>query len=345
LGDLAAILGRLTADGVVGEALDLCWHAGEPLVAGLDFYREAQRVIREILPAGIRLTQVMQTNGTLIDERWCELFREYNIRVGLSLDGPREVHDRNRVTRRGGGTHDQVIRALGLLKSAGVLPYALCVVDRAGLASPQALYDYFAGLGFEEVCFNIEETDGVNVSSAVAMGDLRAAGHEFFAPLLRSAQGPQPRPWVRELHRMLGSIAMATQDSGAPLGSDLTEPFGIITVAHDGRWSTFSPELSGVKSVAHDDFFFGNLVHESLDVGVARPVFQRLYAEISAGVAQCRAECGYFRVCGGGSPSNKFAETGRFDTTETGYCRSWTQGLADACLDFIEGAMSAEPRA
>jgi uncharacterized protein len=337
LDDLAAILNRLTADRIFSDQLSLCWHAGEPLVVGIDFYREAQGLLQTCLPGGIRLTQAVQTNGTLIDERWCNFFREHDIRVGLSLDGPKQVHDRNRVTRSGAGTYERVVRALELLQAAGIKPYVICVVDRQGLESVREIYDFFAGRGLDEVCFNIEETEGINISDALDRADLKQTAKALFGTLLVRVQDTPSGPWVRELHNMFGRIAAAMREPDGELASDLTEPFDIVTVAYDGRWSTFSPELSGIKNAAYGDFFFGKLLHESLDAGVARPAFQPLLGEIRAGVAKCRERCGYFRICGGGSPSNKWAEKGTFDTTETGHCQSWTQGLADACLDFVEG--------
>jgi uncharacterized protein len=347
LDDLAAILCRLNADGVIADKLEMCWHAGEPLVVGIDFYREAQEILRTCLPPATKIIQKIQTNGTLIDERWCEMFRDYDIRVGLSLDGPKPAHDRNRVTRSGAGTYDRTLRAVELLKSFGITPYALCVVDAGALESAAELYDFFAGLGFEEICFNIEETDGVNVSNALDRPDLKEASRRFFGTLLTRIENRSARTWVRELHRMLGSITLATEDHRAEVASYLTDPLETISVAYDGRWSTFSPELLGIKSAVYEDFFFGNLLRESLDVGIARPHFQRLLGEITAGVGKCRETCSYFRLCGGGAPSNKWGETGAFDTTETSYCRAWTQGLADACLDFVEGTLAApaEPRA
>lgn len=341
LGDFATILRRLVADEVIGDRLELCWHAGEPLVVGIDFYRQAQEIMRACLPGRVEVTQVVQTNGTLIDEEWCALFRENGFRVGLSLDGPRDIHDRNRVTRRGEGTFDRTMRAFELLRSHGITPYALSVVDAAALGSAEELYDFFAGLGFSEVCFNIEETDGVNISGALARPALKAASRDFFSALLRRIADRPAAVWVRELHRMLGLIALATERRTMEVASDLLRPLETISVAYDGRWSTFSPELLGIESADYQGFFFGNLVFESVDVGIARPHFQRLFKDINAGVDECRKNCGYFALCGGGSPSNKWGETGSFRSSETAYCRSWTQGLADACLDFVEGELAA----
>jgi radical SAM protein with 4Fe4S-binding SPASM domain len=86
------------------------------------------------------------------------------------------------------------------------------------------------------------------------------------------------------------------------------------------RFSTFSPELLGLKSVAYGDFVMGNVRHDDLASIASSARFQRISRDVEDGIAQCRAECEYFGLCGGGSPSNKYFENGTFASTGTLHC-------------------------
>jgi uncharacterized protein len=115
-------------------------------------------------------------------------------------------------------------------------------------------------------------------------------------------------------------------------------PFDIITISADGRLSTFSPELAGLTGRSGDPagFFLGSVHKDRLADIVARAAYQSLAGEIEAGVTACRKSCRYFDICGGGAPSNKLAEHGRFDITETAFCRLSRQVTADVVLARIE---------
>ncbi|EKC66373.1 Arylsulfatase regulator (Fe-S oxidoreductase), partial [human gut metagenome] len=88
-----------------------CWHGGEPLLLGLDFYRKAM-ALQEKYAGGKRIENTLQTNGMLVDEAWCELFAANNFLVGLSLDGPQGIHDAFRVTKGGRPTFERVMRTV-----------------------------------------------------------------------------------------------------------------------------------------------------------------------------------------------------------------------------------------
>jgi uncharacterized protein len=96
------------------------WHAGEPLVVGRDFYLRAFAAVQAVMPSGVQAEHSLQTNGTLIDCAWRDYFGEYGVRVGVSVDGPAEVHDRHRLNRQGKKTFHATQRGLCLLREAGV---------------------------------------------------------------------------------------------------------------------------------------------------------------------------------------------------------------------------------
>jgi radical SAM protein with 4Fe4S-binding SPASM domain len=92
------LFSQVFASGWVGDNLSVVWHAGEPMVLPIDFYRDAFRMIDRLKPAGVEVAHSFQTNGTLIDEAWCAFFAEERIGVGVSIDGPKQFHDRYRLS-------------------------------------------------------------------------------------------------------------------------------------------------------------------------------------------------------------------------------------------------------
>ena len=95
----ALALRRVFESGRGDDRIEVRWHAGEPLTVGPAFYREALAAIHAVTPSGVQVRHTLQTNGTLVDEDWCRMFLEEGIEIGLSIDGPADLHDRNRRTR------------------------------------------------------------------------------------------------------------------------------------------------------------------------------------------------------------------------------------------------------
>jgi len=130
-----------------GPKVDFAWQGGEPTLMGLDFFRQAVAIQRELLPAGWTATNGLQTNGTLLTDAWCEFFKAEHFLVGLSMDGPAHLHDRYRVDKHGEPTYAQVLRGLRLMQAHGVEHNILCVVNSANAAHPLEVYRFFQELG------------------------------------------------------------------------------------------------------------------------------------------------------------------------------------------------------
>lgn len=129
------------------------WHGGEPTILGLDYLRKIVALQRKHQPSGRRIINGIQTNGTLLDEEWCCFLATEGFYVGLSLDGPREFHDRYRVTKGKKPTHKQVMRAFKLLRQHGVHCDILCVVHDQNVRHPTAVYRFFKEIGVQHLQF------------------------------------------------------------------------------------------------------------------------------------------------------------------------------------------------
>jgi uncharacterized protein len=124
-------------------AVTLAWQGGEPTLMGLDFFRHAREAEKELFPQGIQVERTIQTNGVLLDEEWMEFLAENEYLVGLSLDGPREIHDAFRHDRAGNSVFDKVVAAARLMQGKGVEFNILCTVNSVNSEHPLEVYRFF----------------------------------------------------------------------------------------------------------------------------------------------------------------------------------------------------------
>ncbi len=333
-GTLINLFSQVFASGWVQDGLSVVWHAGEPMVLPVAFYREAFRTIERLKPSHVAIDHAFQTNGTLIDEAWCAFFAEEQVNVGVSIDGPRHVHDRSRVTRSGRGTFDRTIAGIRQLRRSGVPFHVISVLTAASMACPGEMFDFYVEEGIEEVCFNVEESEGSHVSRSFAAADIEAAYSSFLREFWRlSAASPGRITFIREIEHAIRQIV---RPNDAAFANQLVEPFALTSMDWAGNVSTFSPELLGLKNAEYGDFVLGNINRDTLLEMQDSAPLARMLRDIRAGVAMCRETCEYFSVCGGGEPVNKLAENGSFASTETRYCRLVKMRGTDLVLDAIE---------
>ena len=135
------------------EIIRFSWHGGEPTILGIDYFRAIVAIERELCPPGRTIANGLQTNGTLLDEEWGRFLAAEGFSVGLSLDGPREIHDRHRLTRDGRSSYDETMRGYGILRRHGVPTDVLCVVGAHNAGRPLEVYSFFREIGASYLTF------------------------------------------------------------------------------------------------------------------------------------------------------------------------------------------------
>jgi len=126
----------------------VAWQGGEPTLMGLDFFRKSVEFVEKYRRPGQQIEYTFQTNGVLLDDTWCAFLKQHEFLVGLSVDGPREIHNRYRVNKGGEGTFDQVVRGWEHLRRHGVEVNILCTVNAANQDHGRKVYCFFRdGLG------------------------------------------------------------------------------------------------------------------------------------------------------------------------------------------------------
>ncbi|KUP95224.1 hypothetical protein AC529_18775 [Thermobifida cellulosilytica TB100] len=330
---LRAVCSGILSSSLVGDSVVFLWHLGEPLAMPREFYEEAfETAARAAERHGRRVQHGFQTNATLLDGAWVDLIRRHRVGMGVSVDGPAFIHDRVRTTRRGGPTHAAVMRGVGLLQEAGIGFGAISVLTDFTLDHPEEFYDFFVDHGIREVGFNIDEIEGVNRTSSLGSADSTERYEEFLARLLERAEHHRGAVKIREVWTNTAALAYG----GADPVNTTNQPFHIFNVDHLGNVSTFCPELVTARAADGAGFAMGNLVDRPLDEMLEHPTFRGVRDEIAAGVQKCRETCDYWAFCGGGSPSNKFFETGRFDVAETRTCRVHKKATVDVLLRHLQ---------
>lgn len=136
-----------------GSQLAFAWQGGEPTLMGLDFFRQAVALQREHQRTGQQITNSLQTNGLVINDEWCEFLREHRFLVGLSLDGPQDIHNHYRKTKNGVGTWQQVVEAARRMLDQGVEVNALSVVTDVAARHAKEIYAFLKEQGLIHMQF------------------------------------------------------------------------------------------------------------------------------------------------------------------------------------------------
>ena len=149
-----------------GAAINsICWQGGEPLLMGLDFFREAVALQKKYAKPGQIIENSIQTNGLLLNDAWCEFFRNEHFLVGISLDGPYRIHDHYRKNHKNEGTFHEVMQGIALMKAHDVQFNILCLLTDQNIKLPLELYDFFRSHDFRFLqfinCFESDNTTGI----------------------------------------------------------------------------------------------------------------------------------------------------------------------------------------
>lgn len=129
-----------------GPEVHFAWQGGEPTLMGIDFYKKAIEFVNKYAN-GKTVHHAFQTNGILLNDKWCEFFKEHNFLIGISIDGPKEMHDAYRVSRSGKGTHSKVMKGVRMLQKHDIPFNTLTVVNDLNSQHPREVYHFLKKIG------------------------------------------------------------------------------------------------------------------------------------------------------------------------------------------------------
>lgn len=301
-----------------GEVM-FAWQGGEPTMRGLAFFREAVRLGKHYARPRQVVRHSIQTNGTLLDDDWGRFLKDEGFLVGLSVDGPAELHDAYRVNKAGRGTHKQVVRGWEVLRRHGVEVNVLCTVNAANAEHGLDVYRYFRDdLGVEFMQF-------IPIVERVEAKDLELAEQGWTGPdgarLLYQQHGDAvtsrsvtARQWGRFLSAIFDEWVRHD------VGRVYVQHFDVMLAARFGQYSlcVHSPECGGALAVEHNgdvyscdhyvepDYKLGN-IHESGFQKLLTSEAQREFGRYKrVGLTQQCQRCPVRWACHGGCPKDRF---------------------------------------
>ncbi len=298
------------------------WQGGEPTLRGVDFFREAVRLGKELARPGQQVQHAIQTNGTLLDDEWGAFLAQENFLVGISIDGPQELHDHYRVNKAGRGTYDQVVRGLRVLQAHQVDVNILCTVNAVNAEHPLEVYRHFRddlAVNFIQFIPIVERVEPGQ--EGVAESGWRDDGGSFV--LYRQAGEGVTSRTVRPEH--YGDFLTAIFDEWVTtdVGTVFVQDFDATLGALLGQYTVcvHAPECGGALAMEHNgdvyscdhfvepDYRLGNVVEDDFRALLTSP-FQREFgrSKRTALPAQCK-QCPVRWACHGGCPKDRFATT------------------------------------
>ena len=333
---LEASIRTLFASENLNENILINWHAGEPLTAGIPFYEKACQLIQQYSPPGINVMQAIQTNGVLLNDRWCDFLKGSGIGISVSIDGPEHIHNAKRQTWQGKDSFPLVMRGIKKLKEHKISFYALMVVTEACLDYPDEVYNFFAEQGIPAFGFNVEEVASGHGSSSLN-NHLEYRYRNFIERLSTLWVNQDPPLGIREFERSSRDILCHLQGGGDAVKSQIESSTGILTIKRDGAVVPFSPEMASGTAENSDHFVIGNVLElEALSDVFRNPKFTQMNLAVKKGKALCQSTCKYYGMCGGGCPGNKYFEHGSFEVSETAFCRHYYQEIIDVLLNHFQ---------
>jgi len=286
----------------------VAWQGGEPTLMGVDFFRKAIALQEKYRKPGMTFENTLQTNGTLLNDEWCEFFKANNYLIGLSLDGPRKLHDTYRVDKAGGGTFDRVMRGVRLLQKHGVEYNILTTVNRVNAEHPLTVYRFLRDeVGTDWIQF-IPVVERLNEGGVT----LYQAGTDVSERSLRSGQFGNFLitifdEWVRhDVGKVFVQTFEATARSwmGLPSGMCVFSPTcgAGVALEHNG-------DLYACDHFVEPDYFLGNIQQTPIAEMVGSDRQQQFgKAKLTTLPSYCQ-NCEVRFACHGECPKNRFLTT------------------------------------
>lgn len=348
------LLRELISEGLLASEVTVVWHSGEPLTLPPHYYADAIDFITALIADESPRTSVIfdfQTNATLINKEWCDLFEKYasRIRVGVSCDGPQALNDAFRVDWKGRDTFERTLRGMNALDLRNIKYNVIAVVTRRTLANPDTFFDFF----FQRRDLMTDFHFNVLASPKTSIGDLgycaedRSSYYRFYRRLWelweeRNASG-ETFP-IRNFAQTVSRLKMHGVADKPSYVSQASAPLRSLNMDADGNLTTFYAGLD-VSTEAHrygdgKGLAIGNIHRNTLDEMLRSPKLIAMMQDFEASHRLCAASCEYYSVCPGGF---ELAQLSKKDephptTAETVECLIHVKTLTEAVLDALDSS-------
>jgi uncharacterized protein len=284
------------------------WQGGEPTLMGLDFFRLAVSLQKQFAKPGQRIANGLQTNGTLLDDEWGEFLHANKFLVGLSVDGPEEIHNLNRMRANGRGSHAEVMRGMEVLKRHNVEFNVLTLISSANQDRPLETYNYLKSLGvnyhqyIECVEFNEENHFGPLSVEPLKWGIfLCTVFDEWFVTDTRTVS-------VRLFDSILRKLVDKVESS-CNMSSDCRQYFVV----------EFNGDIFPCDFYVKPELKLGNILDDEFETLVNSPLYSEFGARKRTWNFKCDS-CEFLGLCAGCCPKNR---PGQNPKNMSALCEGW----------------------
>jgi uncharacterized protein len=302
----------------------VAWQGGEPTMMGLDFFKRSVELVEKHRRPWQTVDYTIQTNGTLMHDRWARFFKENGFLVGLSVDGPREIHDAYRVDARGVGSFDRVMRGYGVLREHDVDVNVLCTVHKMNQDRPLEVYRFFRdemGVRFIQFIPIVERTTETLLPLAnlgwstnrkekrplyVQAGNMvteRSVDPEAYGQFLIEVFDEWVTQDVGEVFVQMFDVALANWYGEPPGVCVFSETCGLaLALEHNG-------DLYSCDHYVEPDYLLGNIAETPMIEMVASDQQRQFGLAKRDTLPRFCRECEVRFACHGGCPRNRFSTT------------------------------------
>jgi len=276
------------------EVIRFSWHGGEPTLLGLDYFQKIVALQRKYQPPNRLIANGIQTNGTLLDENWCRFFAAENFAVGLSLDGPKEMHDQYRLTKDRNPTHEQAMRGYRLLQKHQVYTDILCVVNAYNVQFALQVYRFFKQINAKYINFLPMVEGGVSHTTVPA-----EAWGEFLCTIFDEWRDQDIGKVKVQIFEEAARIAFNQEHSLCIFRPTCGD---VPVLEHNG-------DFYSCDHFVNTEHYLGNIKETPLVELLESPA-QRAFgqAKLKTLPRYCQ-ECEVKAMCNGECPKNRFIET------------------------------------
>jgi uncharacterized protein len=285
------------------------FQGGEPTLAGLKFFQQLVKFQQQYGRNGQSVSNAMQTNGVLLDQNWCDLFRDTNWLLGVSLDGPEDINDKYRFNKEGHGTWKRVMQSIELLQKNKVEFNILCVLSQANVDKPKELYRFYRSLGVDNVQYiPLAEFDGAGNAlpftiTAEQYGRFLCETFDVWWPERRKMR-------IRFFDNI--AEALAGQKPGNCTMHETCDSYVVVEYNGDVYPCDFFVEGS---------WKLGNITLDSWPEIARRTRRYSFAAKKTLAHPECQV-CEYQSICHGGCPKSRQGPNGRFEDLDY-FCQAY----------------------
>lgn len=300
--------------------ISFAWQGGEPTLMGVNFFRKVVELQKKYA-GGRAITNALQTNGTLLNDEWCEFLAENQFLVGLSIDGPAKLHDAYRVTKKGAGSYEKVIGGLQLLKKHKVEFNTLTVVNRVNSKKPLEVYRFLRDIGSGFIQF-------IPLVERLADSEAKKLGLDLALPPRSDEEGTVRLPvtdWSVE-PRQYGEFLCAIFDEWVrrDVGKTFVQLFDVTLgnwMGAGGGLCVFSETCGSAMALEHNGdvyscdhyvyphFKLGNILNKSIGEMVNSEFQKQFGQDKKSTLPRFCVECDVRHLCNGECPKHRFLRT------------------------------------